>query len=66
MQLNSSHTFIDMVSDLVVWQERAAQFHMPQAHHHLDQTDLGLLAAVAMLWIFPQPHDWQNLNATTA
>lgn len=49
MQLNSSHTYIDMVFGLVVWQERAAQYHMPQAHHHLDQTDLGLLAAVAML-----------------
>ncbi len=42
MQLNSIHTYIDIVFDLVVWQQHAAQSGMPQANHRLDQTDLGL------------------------
>jgi len=50
MQQNSSHTDIDMIFDLVVWQQRAAQLDMLQAnHHHLDQTGSGLFAAVTML-----------------
>jgi hypothetical protein len=49
MQQNSSHTGIDMIFDLVVWQQRAAQLDMLQANHHLDQTGSGLFAAVTML-----------------
>ncbi len=65
MQLNSSQTYIDIVFDLVVRQQCAAQSDTLQANHRLEQTGLGL-AAVTMLWDIPQSNDWQDLSANKA